>query len=218
MLKSLDKLMSITVFLIDDHAIVRDGLRSLLETQHDITVVGDTADGRRALAQINQLLPNIVIMDIAMPGLNGIEAARQLREICPSSQVIILSMHASEEYTYRAFQTGVRGYLLKTAPGIEVIEAIRAVAAGRSYLSSHIQETLVVNYMHQHRDDPLEALSTREREILQLVVEGKSSLEIAEILSISAKSVDTYRSRLMQKLGVKGLPNLIKFALEHGVI
>lgn len=126
--------------------------------------------------------------------------------------------HASEEYTYRVFQTGVRGYLLKTAPGTEVIEAIRAVAAGRSYLSSHIQEALVVNYMQQQRDDPLAALSAREREILQLVAEGKSSFEIADILSLSAKSVDTYRSRLMQKLGVKGLPNLIKFAAEHGVI
>jgi len=210
--------MPITVFLIDDHTIVRDGLRSLLETQADMTVVGDAADGRRALAPITQLLPNIVVMDIAMPELNGIEAAHQIRESCPSCQVIILSMHASEEYTYRAFQTGVRGYLLKTAPGTEVIEAIRAVAAGRSYLSSHIQEALVVNYMQQQRDDPLAALSAREREILQLVAEGKSSFEIADILSLSAKSVDTYRSRLMQKLGVKGLPNLIKFALEHGVI
>lgn len=218
MLKYQDKLMPITVFLADDHTIVRDGLRSLLETQRDITVVGDAPDGRQALAQITELRPNIVVMDIAMQGLNGIEAARQTRQRCPQSQVIILSMHASEEYTYRALQAGVRGYLLKTAPGAEVIEAIRAVAAGRSYLSSHIQETLVVNYMHQHRADPLEALTAREREILQLVVEGKSSHEIALILSLSAKSVDTYRSRLMQKLGVKGLPNLIKFALEHGVV
>lgn len=210
--------MPITVFLADDHTIVRDGLRSLLETQHDIHVVGDAADGRQTLVQAVSLLPDIIVMDIAMPELNGIEAARQIRQVCPICQVVILSMHASEEHIYRAFQAGVRGYLLKTAPGVEVITAVRAVSEGRSYLGNRIQETLVNSYLRQRQADPLDDLTTREREVLQLVVEGRSSSEIALILSLSAKSVDTYRSRLAHKLGIRGLPNLIKFALEHGII
>lgn len=210
--------MPISVFLADDHTIVRDGLRSLLETQHDIHVVGDAADGRQTLVQAVSLLPNIIVMDIAMPELNGIEAARQIRQVCPICQVVILSMHASEEHIYRAFQAGVRGYLLKTAPGVEVITAVRAVSEGRSYLGNRIQETLVNSYLRQRQADPLDDLTTREREVLQLVVEGRSSSEIALMLSLSAKSVDTYRSRLAHKLGIRGLPNLIKFALEHGII
>jgi len=210
----------IRVFLADDHAIVRDGLRMILEAQSDMTVAGDAADGRQAVRLVEQLQPNVVVMDIAMPELNGIEAAQQIRETCPSAQVIILSMHSSAEHIFRALQAGARGYLLKESAGAEVVDAVRAVHAGRRYLSQRITETVVEDYVHQRQAEaksPLDLLSPREREVLQLVVYGKSSAEIAEILFLSPKTVETYRSRLMQKLGLHDLPSLVKFAIQHGV-
>jgi DNA-binding NarL/FixJ family response regulator len=162
-----------------------------------------------------------VIMDIAMPELNGIEAARQIREVCPTAQVMILSMHSTSEHIFRALQAGARGYLLKESAGVEVAKAIRAVRAGRRYLSQEIAEGMIDDYI-QYRavaetKSPLERLSPREREILQLVVEGKSSAEIADMLFLSPKTVGTYRSRLMQKLGIDDLPSLVKFAIQHGL-
>ena len=213
--------MSIAVFLADDHAVVRDGLRALLEAQADITVVGDAADGRQTVRQVQRLRPDVVVMDVAMPELNGIEATRQIGETCPGVRVIILSMHATAEHVYRAFQAGAQGYLLKDSAGQEVAEAVRAVAAGRRYVSRRLPRTLADDYMHQRpaapARSPLERLSPREREVLQLVVEGKSSAEIAEILALSPKTVETYRSRLMQKLGLRDLPSLVKFAVQHGI-
>ncbi len=212
---------SITVFLADDHAVVRDGLRYMLEAQADITVVGDAANGRDAVRQVGQLCPDVVIADIAMPELNGIAAAREISEICPRSQVIILSMHSTTEHVFRALQAGARGYLLKESAGIEVVNAVRAVHAGRRYLSDRISEQLVDDYVHQRQaaqaKSPLARLSARERQVLQLVVEGRSSVEIAEMLFLSPKTVDTYRSRLMRKLGISDLPSLVKFAIQHGL-
>lgn len=214
--------MSITVFLADDHAVVRDGLKLLLETQADLQVVGEATDGRQAVRRVAQLHPRVAILDIAMPELNGIEAARQIRETCPETQVIILSMHSSREHIFQALQAGVRGYLLKEAAGIEVIQAVRAVDAGRRYLSQKIADLVIDEYLAQGQtaagDSPLTRLAPREREILQLVAEGKSTAEIAQILPLSPKTVDTYRSRLMTKLGLKDLSALIKFALQHGLI
>jgi len=213
--------MSITVFLADDHAVVRDGLRFLLEAEHDIKVVGDAANGRDAVRQVAQLCPDVVIMDIAMPELNGIEAARQIREVCPSAQVIILSMHSTTEHVFRALEAGARGYLLKESAGVEVINAVRAVHARRRYLSQEISDGLIDDYVLQRQAaearSPLARLSPREREVLQLVVEGKSSAEIASILFLSLKTVETYRSRLMHKLGISDLPGLVKFAIQHGL-
>jgi DNA-binding NarL/FixJ family response regulator len=213
--------MSITVFLADDHAVVRDGLRFLLEAQHDIKVVGDAANGRDAVRQVAQLCPDVVIVDIAMPDLNGIEATRQIRETRPSAQVIILSMHSTTEHVFRALQAGARGYLLKESAGVEVINAVRAVHAGHRYLSEKISDQVVDDYLRQ-RDaveatSPLARLSPREREVLQLVVEGKSSAEVADILFLSPNTIETYRSRLMQKLGISDLPGLVKFAIQHGL-
>lgn len=214
--------MSITIFLADDHAVVRDGLRFLLEAQADFKVVGDAANGRDAVHQVAQLNPEIVIIDIAMPELNGIEATRQIRDICPGAQVIILSMYATDEHVLRALQAGAQGYILKESAGVEVINAVRAVHAGRRYLSQKISERVIDSYIRQQNiglaENPLARLSPREQEILQLVVEGKSSAEIAEILSLSPNTVDTYRSRLMQKLGINDLPGLVKFAIQHGLI
>ena len=214
--------MAIRVFLADDHGVVRDGLRLLLEAQGDITVVGDAATGREAVRQVQELGPDVVVMDIAMPELNGIEATYQLREMCPAIQIVILSIHSATEHILRALRAGARGYLLKESAGTEVVEAVRAVHAGRRYLSQRISDTVIDGYLRQDPGDrvrsPLESLSPREREVLQLVVEGKTSAEIGKILFLSPKTVETYRSRLMQKLGINGLPGLVKFALQHGLI
>jgi DNA-binding NarL/FixJ family response regulator len=213
--------MSITVFLADDHAVVRDGLRVLLEAQPDIRVIGDAADGRETVRRVTRLCPDVVVLDIAMPELNGIEAAREITQVCPSTQVIFLSMHSTTEHIFRALQAGAHGYLLKESAGIEVVNAVRAVHAGHRYLSPKISNGLIDDYVHQRQaaeaQSPLARLSPREREVLQLVVEGKSSAEIAGILSLSLKTVETYRSRLMQKLDISDLPSLVKFAIQHGL-
>jgi len=209
----------ISVLLADDHAVVRDGLRALLEAQTDIEVVGDAANGREVLRLAQQLHPDVVVMDIAMPELNGVEATQQMHDAYPSTQVLILSMHSTTEHIFRALQAGARGYLLKDSAGAEVVDAVRVVHAGRRYLSQKIAATVIDDYIaERHRASPLESLSSRERQILQLVAEGKSSAEIATILFLSPKTVDTYRSRLMHKLDIGDLPSLVKFAIQHGVI
>ena len=209
------------MLLADDHAVLRDGLRLLLEAQHDIRVIADAANGRDAVRQVVKLCPNVVIMDIAMPELNGIEATRQIREVCPSAQVIILSIYSTSEHIFQALQAGACGYLLKESAGIEVVNAVRAVHAGQRYLSQKISDRVVDDYITQRKavkaKSPLAHLSPREREILQLVVEGKSSTEIAEVLYLSSKTVDTYRPRLMKKLDISDIPSLVKFAVQYGL-
>jgi len=154
-----------------------------------------------------------------MPELNGVEATQQMHDAYPSTQVLILSMHSTTEHIFRALQAGARGYLLKDSAGAEVVDAVRVVHAGRRYLSQKIAATVIDDYIaERHRTSPLESLSSRERQILQLVAEGKSSAEIAAILFLSPKTVDTYRSRLMHKLDIGDLPSLVKFAIQHGVI
>ena len=213
--------MKITVLLADDHTIVRDGLRYLLEAQPDIEVVGDAADGREAVKLATLLKPDIVIIDITMPELNGIEATYQIRQLCPSTRIIILSMHANTRHIARALEAGAQGYLIKESAGIEVVEAVRAVFAGHNYLSQTVSDTVVTDYVSQRRameyKSPLESLSAREREVLQLVVEGKSSAVIASILNLSPKTVESYRSRLMQKLDISDIPSLVKFAIQQGL-
>lgn len=210
--------MPITVFLADDHRIVRDGLRAILNREEGITVVGDSADGRQTVDRVTMLRPDIVIMDIGMPGLNGIEATRQIEEVRPSTQVIVLSMYGSSEHIYQALQAGARGYLLKEAAGTEVVDAVRAVDAGERYMSRHIKETVIDDYLRRRQmKSPLDLLTPREREVLQLVAEGQSSVEIANRLCLSPKTVDTYRSRLMRKLDIGDIPSLVKFAIRHGL-
>jgi DNA-binding NarL/FixJ family response regulator len=213
--------MTIHVFLADDHAVVRDGMQALLNTENDISVVGTAADGREAVRMVQKLNPHVVIMDISMPRLNGIEATAQIRELCPSIGVVILSMHHTKEHIYQALKAGAQGYLLKESAGKEVVQAVHAVHVGRRYLSRRIEETMIDDYVSLRQaaspQSPLERLSSREKEILQLVVEGKSSAAIAEVLCISPKTVETYRSRLMQKLGVRDVAGLVKFAIQHGL-
>ena len=211
----------IRVLIADDHAVVRDGLCYLLEAQPDLSVVGDAANGREAVARTIQLKPDVVLMDISMPELNGIDATAQIIQAVPETSVIILSMQGTRGQIFRALQAGAQGYVLKDSAGRVVVEAVRAVHGGSRYFSDDIMSTLVTDYMQQRQDEPakspLERLSEREREILIFVVEGKSSVEIGEIFSLSPKTVETYRSRLMQKLGLKDLPSLVKFAVQHGL-
>jgi DNA-binding NarL/FixJ family response regulator len=211
----------IKIILADDHAIVRDGLRVFLEMQSDIKVVGEANNGREVLNRVKELRPDIVIMDITMPELNGIDATHQIMESGMEVKVIILSMQSSSEHIFRALKAGASGYLLKESAGKEVIEAVRTVMGGKRYLSPSISETLVLDYLQvrelSEEQSPLEKLSEREREILQLVVEGNSSAQIADQLFLSSKTVDTYRSRLMKKLGVTDLTGLIKFAVMNGI-
>lgn len=208
----------IKVLLADDHAVVRDGLRALLEAQPGIDVVGDVASGREAVREAQRLQPDVVIMDIAMPDLNGIEATLQMQDACPATQILILSMHSTTEHIFRALRAGARGYLLKDSAGVEVVEALRVVHAGRRYLSQKITAAVIDDYIaERHRTSPLDSLSRRERQILQLIVEGKTSAEVGAMLFLSPKTIDTYRSRMMQKLGIGDLPNLVKFAIQHGI-
>lgn len=210
--------MSIRVLIVDDHVVMADGLRHLIESQQDLTVVGCLNDGREALQKINELTPNVIIMDVTMPELNGIDATRLIKERAPATQILILSMHSNQEYVLRALQAGARGYLLKKNASDEVLAAIRAVHAGRRFLSWQISENMIDDYLQAGADgDPLSGLSLRERQVLQFMVEGKSSAGIAELLSLSPKTVETYRSRIMQKLDIDDMPKLVKFAIQHGL-
>ena len=208
--------MTIRVLLADDHALMREGLRALLVTTSDIEVVGEVSTGREAERQVVQLGPDVVLMDITMPDLNGIEAARVIHAKCPAARIVMLSMHATAEYVYRAFDAGACGYLLKEAAIDEVITAVRTVHGGRQYLSPALAASVSGSGAGYARG-PVDSLSARERQVLQLVVEGRTSSEIAGMIHVSPKSVETYRSRLMAKLGVRDLPSLVKFALEHGL-
>ena len=213
--------MSIKVFLADDHRMVRDGFRLLLETQSDIKVVGEAGNGRETVRQVVKLAPDIVLMDIAMPDLNGIEATQKISEECPATKTIILSMFSTTQHISRAFKAGARGYILKESAGDNLIKAVRMVYGGKIFLCEEISEVVVGDYVRKHEIaevvEPLARLTSREREILQLLVEGKTNKRIAEILFLSPKTIETYRSHLMQKLGIKDLPGLVKFAIQCGI-
>ena len=214
--------MNIRVLVADDHAIVREGLGIMLGNQPDMEVVGLATNGREAIRMVDQYQPDVAVMDISMPELNGIEAIQQMLPGHPRMKVIVLSIHETKPYVYRALKAGAKGYLIKETAGLEVVDAVREVYRGERYLSQRIADLLTdISFRsleNSGETSPLEQLSPREREILQLVAEGKTSQEIAERLSISSKTVDTYRSRLMRKIGVEDMAGLIKFAIQHGVI
>jgi len=210
--------MLITVYLVDDHRILREGLRILLELKGDIRVVGEAEDGRKALDGILKARPDVVLMDITMPELNGIDATQNIMLKLPGTKVIILSVHSDSEHIYRAFQAGAKGYLLKESAGDEVVKAVHAVYQDRQYISQKLSDALPLSYARQRQErSPFELLSAREREVLQLTVQGATSAVIAGKLALSPKTVDTYRSRLMEKLGVQNLPELVRFAIKHGL-
>lgn len=208
--------MTLRVLLADDHRLMREGLRALLRSVADVEVVGEVSTGREAQRLARELNPDVILMDVAMPDLNGIEAARAIHARCPSIRIAMLSMHATAEYVFRAFEAGACGYLLKEMASQEVITAVRTLQEGKRYLSPALAQILPAIAAGRARS-PVESLSPRERQVLQLVVEGHSSSEIARMIHLSPKSVETYRSRLMAKLGVGDLASLVKFALEHGL-
>jgi DNA-binding NarL/FixJ family response regulator len=206
------------VLLADDHAVVRDGLRALLEHVGDFEIVGVAGNGRDAVAEAQRLSPDVVVMDIAMPELDGIEATRRILEKCEGTKVLILSMYLSSEHLHRAMRAGARGYVLKESAGDEVVDAVRAVQAGKRYLSHKISETMIDDYLRDGvRVSPLDSLSLRERDVLQLVVEGQTNSVIAAKLSLSPKTIETYRTRIMRKLKVHDTVELVKFAMRHGL-
>jgi DNA-binding NarL/FixJ family response regulator len=209
----------VQILLADDHPLVCDGLRALLASQPDLEVVGAVSDGRDAIRATRELHPDVLVIDIAMPGMNGIEAAERIHREHAGVRIIMLSMHDSAEHVYRAVKAGASGYLLKESAGREVVEAIRTVHAGKRYLSQRIAALSALEERLNARDEasPVESLSPREREILQLVVEGNASSQIAALVGLSPKTVETYRSRMMQKLGLPDVPALVKFAIQHGL-
>lgn len=210
--------MTIRVLIIDDHAVVRDGLTALLHAQPDIEVVGSFGEARDGLQAAAQLDPGVVILDIAMPRLNGIEAARLFQEDYPNVSILMLSMYADTEHVYQALRAGANGYVLKESAASEVVTAVRALYSGGRYMSERIGGWVLDDYLHGRAgDDPLDRLSARERQVMQQVVEGRTSAEIAALLNLSPKSVDTYRSRMMSKLSLEDLPSLVKFAIRHGI-
>jgi len=203
------------VLLADDHAILREGLKALLEAMEGIEIIGEAGDGREAVQRALELRPDVLLMDIGMPGLNGIEATRLVCREWPEARIVILSMYSSVEHVHRAFDAGALGYVLKDSAGREALAALRSAFAGRRYVTASLRAALSVG--GKHTGSPLERLSPRERHVLQLVVEGRTSAQIGGIMKLSPKTVDTYRSRLMSKLGVRDVPGLVKLAIQHGL-
>jgi DNA-binding NarL/FixJ family response regulator len=208
------------VLLVEDHIVVRQGIKALLSDEPDLEIVGEADNGREALNLVSELQPDIVLMDISMPGLNGIEATRQLRQIYPDIKIVILSMHANEEYVFQVLQAGAAGYVLKQSDSSEVLTAIRAALSGGSFLSPPISRAVIEDYVHRAevrgQGEDLDILTSREREVLQLLAEGLPNREIAEQLSISVKTVETHRSNMMNKLNVNNKTELIKYAFRKG--
>ncbi len=211
----------ISVLLADDHGVVREGLRALLDDEPDISVIGQAGDGLEALEKIEALEPDVAVLDITMPKLNGIEATERVAKTDVPTRVVILSMHASGEHVFRALRAGAGGFVAKGSVGKELVNAVRDVYDGHRYLSQKISDTLVEDYV-ERRDaaktkTPLDELSEREKQILEQLVDGGTTSEISESLNLSTTTVNTYRSRLMRKLGISDLPTLVKFAIRHGL-
>jgi two-component system, NarL family, response regulator NreC len=212
----------IRVLLVDDHTILRQGLKMLLNAQPDMEVVGEASDGHQAIAEANRLLPDVILMDITMPEMNGIEATRQVRRQRPDMRVLVLTMHENEEYLFQVLRAGAAGYILKEAADTELITAIRAVQSWRFYLSPSAQSMMVGDYLQRVRTgeekDSYSGLTEREREILKLVAEGLTNNQIAERLFISPKTVDTHRTHIMDKLNLHSRAELVKYAMRRGLL
>jgi two-component system response regulator NreC len=212
----------IRILLADDHTLMRGGLRLLIEQHADLSVVGEAEDGRQAVALAASLKPDVAVLDIGMPNLNGIEAAKQITESDSGTAVVVLSMHRDETYILRALKAGVRGYLLKDSAESDLVRAIRAVAERKSFFSPAVSKVLLEDYMRKLKrtgaEDSYDLLTPREREVLQLVAEGKSNKEVATILNLSVYTVETHRSNIMEKLKLKSLPELILYAVRKGII
>ena len=212
----------VRIVLADDHTVMRNGLRLLLERQPHLQVVGEAADGRQAVSLSESANPDVVIMDIGMPNLNGIEAARQIVNHNPHTAIAILSMHSDESYVIRALKAGARAYLLKDSAEADLLAAVRALTEGKSFFSPAISKILVEDYMRQLEsrgaEDTYELLTNREREILQLLAEGRTNKEVANMLNLSLYTVETHRTHILQKLNLHSVPELILYAVRKGII
>jgi DNA-binding NarL/FixJ family response regulator len=208
------------VLLADDHTLVRAGIRSLLEAVPGVEVVAETGDGREALELVAKTRPDIALLDIGMPGLNGLEVAKRISRESPRTRIVILSMHADANYVNQALRAGVSGYLLKGAAVSELPLALRAVIRGETYLTPKVSRQVVEGFLREGEEDagPLEGLTKRQCEILQLIAEGRSTRVIAEMLTVSTKTVETHRTRLMDRLDIHDVPGLVRFAIRAGLV
>ena len=205
------------ILLADDHAMVRKGFRLILEAQPDMQIVGEAGNGREAVELAEKLHPDVVVMDVAMPELNGIEATRRLIGSAPRTRVLALSMHKDSVYVREILRAGARGYLLKDSVAADLVSAVRAVAAGEGYLSPAVSDAVLDDY-RRHVTNPIDLLTSREREVLQMLAEGKTNKEIAAILNLSVYTVDAHRGRIMEKLNVHSINELVRFAVRNGLI
>ncbi len=208
------------VLLADDHTVVRQGLRRILESESDVEIVAEVGDGRAALSAAQRLHPEVVVMDISLPGLNGIDVTRQLLKARPETKVLILSMHADPAYITQSLRAGAKGYLLKDADDQDLVKAVAALAAGSSYFSPAVSKVLLDGYLHQRpaKGDDTAILSDREREVLQLIAEGKSNKEVAQILDVAVSTIESHRKHIMEKLGLHNTADVVRFAIHKGII
>lgn len=205
------------ILLVDDHTVVRHGFRMILDAQNDMEVVGEASNGRDAVGEAQRLTPDVVVMDVTMPELNGIEATRRIGESVPKARVLALSMHKDSVYVREILRAGARGYLLKDAPQDDLVTAVRALARGEGFISSAVSDAVLSDY-RKHVTDPIDLLTTREREVLQLIAEGKTNKEIATALTLSVYTIEAHRGRIMEKLNLHSSGELVRFALRNGLI
>ena len=207
----------IRILLAEDHAVVRQGFKLILGTQPDMEIVGEAGNGREAVELAEKLQPDLIVMDVTMPELNGIEATRRIQEAAPRARVLALSMHKDAVYVREILRAGARGYLLKDSVDADLLAAVRAVAKGEGYLSPGVSDAVLTDY-RKHVTDPLDLLTSREREVLQMIAEGKTNKEIATTLNLSVYTIEAHRGRIMEKLNLHSTGELVRFALRSGLI
>lgn len=208
----------IRILLVDDHAVLRDGVRAMLETHDDIEIVGEASEGKEAIEKTKELSPDVVVMDIAMAGMDGLEATRRITKKHPSVKVLVLTQHDNREYIISAIKAGAAGYVPKRALGADLVSAIRTVRRGESFLYPSAAAALINDYLHQVEEEPYDRLTAREREILKLIADGHTSREIAEMLYLSLKTVLGHRTKIMDKLDIHNRTELIKYAMRKGLV
>jgi DNA-binding NarL/FixJ family response regulator len=209
------------IVLADDHPVVRHGVRSLLQAEPDFSIVGEASSGLETVQLVEKLQPEVLVVDLMLPGLNGLEVTRQVKQRLPQTRVVVLSMHANEPYVLEALKNGASGYVLKDSSGTDLVLAVKQVLGGQRYLSPPLSERAVEAYLQRSQDtsfDPYDALTEREREVLHLAAEGMSNPDIANRLSISPRTVETHRANLMRKLGLRTQTDLIRYALKRGIL
>jgi len=211
---------TLRVVLVEDHDLVREGIKSLLGSLRGIQVVGDTGDGAAALPLVEEQAPNVVLMDIALAGMNGLAIAGQVTERFPEVRVVILSMHVNDEYVWQALRAGALGYVLKNASIVELEQAIRTVAAGEAYLSPPVSKHLAMDYMRRARGEPssFDLLTPRQREVLKLIAEGRTTQQMGDMLNVSVKTVESHRAQLMERLEIYDVAGLVRYAIHSGLV